>query len=499
MKKRLISLVLALLLALNIVPSVFAADDPLDLAKKKILEGYATGTATVDLSNYNLTKARLEKLYDELYYSNELPWYASNYQYSYTESTGIVQSFTPQFLDETQYDRALYEQKVAEILAETVLPGMTQLEIALSVHDYLAANFVYDETKTYYEGYDLLVRGTAVCNGYAEAYMELLKRSGVECHYVISEIMDHGWNQVKLGDHWYHVDVTWDDPIPNRQGNVEHTYFMLSDEKIGSLEKPHYAYEALHKSTDITYDGEDFWDGVSGQISYESADVYYYHKYADKTNFICRSEDGKESVLYQFDGGIIDGNTIYRYKTKGLSLVGDRLYFCSGSTVYSIDTTGGDIREEYAEEASASHGILGCQLTGNTLGITTWDLKETYEDKSVKLENVTVHTHTYEQDQVAGVCNQRGGTRYTCACGVSYTVEDVDAPGHDYEIENRQARGLFENGWETWTCTQCGDSYTETKYAFLSEEFLSDWNNLRWILLGAVALLVIIGKGKKKK
>ncbi len=31
----------------------------------------------------------------------------------------------------------------------------------------------------------------------------------------------------------YHVDTTWDDPVPNRPGVVRHKYFMLSDEEIG--------------------------------------------------------------------------------------------------------------------------------------------------------------------------------------------------------------------------------------------------------------------------
>ena len=378
MKKRLLSLALALVLALSIVPTAKAADDLVELAQKKIINGYATGATTVDLSDYSLTQYRLEKLYDQLYYSNQLPWYANSYKYTYTESTGIVQTFTPLYLDETEYDRGTYERRVAEILAETVRPGMTQLEIALSVHDYLAANAQYDETKTYYEGYDLLVRGTAVCNGYAEAYMDVLKRAGVECHYVISTIMDHGWNQVKLGDHWYHVDVTWDDPSPDRQGNVEHTYFMLSDETIGSLEKPHYAYDALHESTDTTYDGQDYWDDVSGRVYFETADICYYHKRVEKTEQICRNENGSEKVLYEYDSGVVDGDTIYRYKTRGLSFANGRLYFCSGSVVYSMDTNGGDLREEHKETTNATYGILGCHLNGNVLQLTTWDLDSNY-------------------------------------------------------------------------------------------------------------------------
>ncbi len=490
---------MAILLVVHIAAPVWAAEDPVELAREKILECYATGEESVDLSDYSLSKAQMESLYNDMYYSNQLPWYANNYQYSYIESTGKVKAFTPKFLDENEYDRNLYERRVAEILAETVFPGMTQLEIALSVHDYLAVNAQYDETKTYYEGYDLLVRGTAVCNGYAEAYMDLLKRAGVECTYVVSEIMDHGWNQVKLGDDWYHVDVTWDDPSQDRQGNVEHTYFLLSDEAIGSLEKPHFAYEALHKSTDKTYDGEDFWDAAVGQVCFESADVYYFHKTVDNNHFICRQSKEEGRVLYQYDNGVTSGNTIYRYTTRGLSMAGDRLYFCDGEKVSSIAKDGTDLREEHKEPFAADYGILGCQLVGDTLRLTTWDLQGNFSYKTVELDNVEIHTHTYEKSQFVGSCDQRGGDQYTCNCGVTYKVEDATASGHDYETTGKQARGLFEPGWETQECRRCGDIVTTTSFPYLSEEFLSDWDNLRWILVGAgILVIILINAGKKK-
>ncbi len=499
MKKKIFGLALALALALQMMPAVSAAEDPLDLAREKILACYATGEESVDIRQYSLEATQLEKLHNELYYANQLPWYADSYQYSYEEDSGKVLTFTPVLLKETEYDRNLYERKVAEILAETVHPGMTQLQIALSIHDYLAVNFQYDETKTYYEGYDLLVRGTAVCNGYAEAYMDLLKRSGVECHYVVSEKMDHGWNQVKLGDHWYHVDVTWDDPVEDWQGNADHTYFLLSDEAIGSLEEAHYDYEALHESQDKTYDRTDFWDNTVSPVCFESADTCYYVKADDENQYICRRNGSGEQILHRFEQGVVSGDKIYRYATYGLSMTADRLYFCDGEKISSIKKDGADLRVEHQETFSPTHGIFGAHLAGDTLKITTWDLNDTFTLKTVKAENVTVHTHTYEQSRYEGACEEKGGSAYSCACGVTYKVEDTTARGHDYELVNEQARGLFENGWETWECRNCDHSYTDTRYAIISKDFLTDKDTLKWIISGVVILLVIIGKARKKK
>ena len=110
-----------------------------------------------------------------------------------------------------------------------------------------------------------------------------------------------------------------------------------------------------------------------------------------------------------------------------------------------------------------------------------------------------IHTHTYTESRVEGVCNQRGGSVFTCDCGVSYKLEDTDAPGHDYQVEEQEIRTLTDHGWKTWTCSHCGDSYTEPQYAILSAEFLSDWDNMRWVLMGASILVVLIGTFAKKK
>ena len=64
---------------------------------------------------------------------------------------------------------------------------------------------------------------------------------GVECYYVSSELMNHGWNIIKINGEYYHVDVTWDDPVLDNFGMVNHDYFLLSDNKI--QEKEHFNWE----------------------------------------------------------------------------------------------------------------------------------------------------------------------------------------------------------------------------------------------------------------
>lgn len=50
--------------------------------------------------------------------------------------------------------------------------------------------------------------------------------------YVSSAQMNHGWNIVTIDGERYHLDVTWNDPIPDQVGRLRYQYFNLSDEAM---------------------------------------------------------------------------------------------------------------------------------------------------------------------------------------------------------------------------------------------------------------------------
>ena len=68
--------------------------------------------------------------------------------------------------------------------------------------------------------------GVCVCILYS------LNNVNIENRMVVSNNMNHAWNMLKIGGKWYHVDVTWDDPVWDILGRVRHEYFMLSDAAI---------------------------------------------------------------------------------------------------------------------------------------------------------------------------------------------------------------------------------------------------------------------------
>lgn len=99
----------------------------------------------------------------------------------------------------------------------------------------------------------LLVNHNAVCNGYAEAMQILLMCAGINTKFVVGTTgdMDHAWNLVEINEKWYHLDATWNDPLPDQGEDVLHAYFNVTDE---IMEMSHiWEKEKYPKAEDMTF------------------------------------------------------------------------------------------------------------------------------------------------------------------------------------------------------------------------------------------------------
>ena len=71
--------------------------------------------------------------------------------------------------------------------------------------------------------------------------------------------------------------------------------------------------------------------------------------------------------------------------------------------------------------------------------------------------------HTYEvTDSTDATCTETGSVTYTCSvCGDTYT-EETDLAEHTYEVTETTDATCTEDGRTTYTCSVCGDTYEET-------------------------------------
>lgn len=123
------------------------------------------------------------------------------------------------------------------------LKGDTEEETVKNIHDYLVLNHAYP---TYFRDTEDLHRlaGTidtnyCVCDGYAKCFYFLCKASGIDVMLVHGDASSspnrselHSWNKVKIDGEWYNMDVTWDDPCPDRPGEISYNYYCITDETI---------------------------------------------------------------------------------------------------------------------------------------------------------------------------------------------------------------------------------------------------------------------------
>lgn len=141
------------------------------------------------------------------------------------------------------------------------------------VHDYLIENIEYDTTiskNNIYNIYGAMVNGEAVCEGYARSFKYLMDSLGIQCTLVIGKgtnsegrTENHAWNYVQVGNYWYAVDVTWDDPISNTgwvSENSKYGYFLKGS---SDMVKDHIP------SGQFTEDGKNFSYPQLSTVNYE--------------------------------------------------------------------------------------------------------------------------------------------------------------------------------------------------------------------------------------
>ena len=69
-----------------------------------------------------------------------------------------------------------------------------------------------------------------------------LEKMGVKNFKISSD--SHVWNAVYIDGSWYHLDLTWDDPVTTNNTNVlQHEFFLLNTNQLHSKEKDEHAFD----------------------------------------------------------------------------------------------------------------------------------------------------------------------------------------------------------------------------------------------------------------
>lgn len=128
------------------------------------------------------------------------------------------------------------KRQVAQTLRRILTPEMDDHRKVKTIHDWIVANLSYDTALVSHSAYDGLVDGRTVCQGYALLTYEMMRQADIPVRIVegTSRESAHTWNLVRIDGQWYHLDTTWNDPVPDTAGKVYYHYYNLTDEQIRS-------------------------------------------------------------------------------------------------------------------------------------------------------------------------------------------------------------------------------------------------------------------------
>lgn len=200
-------------------------------------------TVTINIKNYSDKTYDIEKLpYQISMKAEKRPGLGTtNLKYTFDYDSNFKIIATAVNIDNYQYlndaEKAAFDVLKAE--AERI-NSQTDMEYnrEVAIHNYITKNYRYSETGTEAERTHTIVGliedKSGVCQAYADAFEAMCRLCGLDVRGVNGEFngASHGWNVVKIGGMWYHVDVTGDDPVPDNMLVQHYDFFNLNDKEI---------------------------------------------------------------------------------------------------------------------------------------------------------------------------------------------------------------------------------------------------------------------------
>lgn len=345
--------------------------------ENEIINGLRQRKESIDVQDFQLHANDISTCYYQIL--NNYPEFffvASRFRYMQKDN-GEVISILPVYAMDEQETKIITGQMNAAAAKATanITDDMTDYEKALLVHDWLAVYCEYDYERYLsnsipaesHTAYGALTKQLAVCDGYSKAYQYIMQNKlGIPCYLTSSSEINHAWNIILINGQYYHVDVTWDDPVWDQIGRVYHTNFLRSD--AGIKETEHTGWDSTLKAEDESYK-DALWAQSSGSIIYYGGFWYY----VDEDTFkLYKTEDilrGSKKELYTFDKWSAGGSSYYTRAFSYPQICQNKLIFNGPKQIYSMPFSTENVTVLYEPEEilSDTDNIYGFKLDGTTM------------------------------------------------------------------------------------------------------------------------------------
>ena len=126
------------------------------------------------------------------------------------------------------------ESQIDLLINYLITKEMPNEEKLIIIHDYLINNISYDQKEVdNYKATAALLKGKAICTGYADVLAIILDKLNIPNYRIISS--SHVWNIVYINNKWLHIDLTYDDPIKSNS-LVSYNYFLVDSSYLTDQE-----------------------------------------------------------------------------------------------------------------------------------------------------------------------------------------------------------------------------------------------------------------------
>ena len=238
-----------------------------------ITTGFLDRKSAIDISAFGLEASQAEKLALEIADLDGENPYGITHLNAYEQDGQIAKTLAVYYTNSTisvgtvadhdwRYISDAAQAEAERVVDELITSNMSDYEVVKTLHDYLVTHCDYDYRVDIgnmpfvsYQAEGALLKGTAVCGGYAKAFELLLDAAGIPNETITGYAGGyHAWNLVQVDGQWYHVDATWDDPTVRGGDYIRYDYFLKSDKVMVS--RSHRDWETVHACTSTKYDAD---------------------------------------------------------------------------------------------------------------------------------------------------------------------------------------------------------------------------------------------------
>ena len=402
--------------------------------------------SVIDVSSFKISVEDFVAAYQDVFFTHPELFFVSG-SFSYTQDGTYAVGLYPTYLykgAERTKRTAVYNSAIEEI-AGYARQADTTIGRLMLVNDYFCANYEYDESQQNFSPDILFSEKIGVCQSYTLGMCAVLNELGIANSYAISgeKAMNHVWNMVKVGGSWYHLDVTWNDPVPDALLAVYYRNFLLSDKGIANT--GHYGWKAAHSADSDRYD-DYFWQNLDMAAPVIDDHILYigYGTGGKQLMLAWDIAQEKEETLFEYTGDNVFCATEKRiyYVESTLQEMDEPGMYAYSDCVYSVNHDGSKRELEYILGEPGTQ-ILRMYLSDGSR-LRMFASSYSYYDGNLIEINIYDSLKLTLKPESARV-----GFGGTLALTPAFKPATLDTPPLTYTSSNAQIVSVDENGLAT--------------------------------------------------